>query len=53
MLNTDELYFKRLEELSMKKINNMRRIGNNANMHGDSLNLIYRGHKNLLSIDFT
>ena len=39
----DELYFKRLEELSLKKINNMRRIANNANMHGDSANLIYMG----------
>ena len=43
MLNPDELYFKRLEELSLKKINNMRRIANNANMHGDSANLIYMG----------
>ena len=25
-INPDELYFKRLEELSLKKINNMRRI---------------------------
>ena len=43
MANPDELYFKRLEELSLKKINNMRRIANNANKHGDSANLIYRG----------
>ena len=43
MANPDELYFKRLEELSLKKISNMRRIANNANTHGDSANLIYRG----------
>ena len=43
MANPDELYFKRLEELSMKKINNMRRIANNANGHDDSANLIYHG----------
>ena len=27
--NPDELYFKRLEELSLKKINNMRRVAKN------------------------
>ena len=43
MANPDELYFKRLEDLSLKKISNMRRIANNANTHGDSANLIYRG----------
>jgi transposase len=42
-INPDELYFKRLEELSLRKINNMRRIANNANVHDDSANLIYRG----------
>ena len=42
-INPDELYFRRLEELSLKKINNMRRIANNANEHDDSANLIYRG----------
>ena len=46
MLNPDELYFKRLEELSLKKINNMRRIAKNGNVHDDSANLIYhRGIK--------
>ncbi|WMT50641.1 MAG: transposase [Ferroplasma sp.] len=43
--NPDELYFKRFEELLMKKINNMRRIANNANTQRDSANLIYRGSK--------
>ena len=46
MVNPDELYFKKLEDLSMKKIkkiSNMRRIANNANAHGDSANLICRG----------
>ena len=42
-VNTDELYFKRLEELSLKKINNMRRIAKNGNVHDDSANLIYHG----------
>ncbi|WP_157438721.1 transposase, partial [Acidiplasma aeolicum] len=42
-INPNELYFRRLEELSMKKINNMRRIANNGNVQGDSANLIYRG----------
>ena len=42
MLNPDELYFKKLEDLSLKKINNMRKIANDGNMHGDSANLIYR-----------
>ena len=42
-INRDELYFRRLEELSLKKIMNMERIANNANTHGDSANLIYRG----------
>ena len=41
-INPDELYFRRLEELSLKKISNMRRIANNGNVHGDSANLIYR-----------
>ncbi len=40
--NPDKLYFRRLEELSLKKINNMRRIANNANGHDDSANLICR-----------
>ena len=45
-INPDELYFKRLEELSLKKINNMRRSANNANAHGNSANLKYnRGIK--------
>ena len=43
MLNPDELYFKRLEELSLKKINNMRRIAKDSNVSNDSANLIYRG----------
>ena len=42
MLNPDELYFKKLEDLSLKKINNMRKIANNGNVHDDSANLIYR-----------
>ena len=42
-VNPDELYFKRLEELSLKKINNMRRIAKNGNVHDDSANLIYHG----------
>ena len=41
--NPDELYFKRLEELSLKKINNMNKLAKNAQVHGDSANLIYRG----------
>ena len=41
--NPDELYFKRLEELSLKKINNMRRIAKNSNVNNDSANSIYRG----------
>ena len=41
--NPDELYFKRLEELSLKKINSMNRIAKNAQMHEDSANLICRG----------
>ena len=41
--NPDELYFKRLEELSLKKINNMRRVAKNSNVNNDSANLIYRG----------
>ena len=45
-INPDELYFKRLEELSLKKINNMRRIAKNGNVHDDSANLIHhRGIK--------
>ncbi len=42
-INPDELYFRRLEELSLKRISNMRRIAKNANTHDDSANLIYRG----------
>ena len=42
-VNPDELYFKRLEELSLKKINNMRRIAKDGNVNNDSANLIYRG----------
>ena len=42
-VNPDKLYFKRLEELSLKKINNMRRVAKNSNMNNDSANLIYRG----------
>ena len=41
-INPDELYFKRLEELSLKKINNMNKLAKNAQVHGDSANLIYR-----------
>ena len=45
-INPDELYFKRLEELSLKKINNMRRIAKDSNVSNDSANLIYhRGIK--------
>ncbi len=43
MLNPDELYFKRLEELSLKKINNMKRISKNGNVTNDSANLKYNG----------
>ena len=43
MANPDELYFKKLEDLSLKKISNMRKITNNANTYGDSANLIYQG----------
>ena len=42
-VNPDELYFKRLEELSLKKINNMSRVAKNSNVNNDSANLIYRG----------
>ena len=42
IINPDELYFKRLEELSLKKINNMNKLANNVKMHGDSANLIYK-----------
>ena len=42
-VNPDELYFNRLEELSLKKINNMNKLAKNAQVHGDSANLIYRG----------
>ena len=42
-INPDELYFKRLEELSLKKINNMNELAKNAQVHADSANLIYRG----------
>ena len=41
-INPDELYFKRLEELSLKKINNMNKLAKNAQVNGDSANLIYR-----------
>ena len=41
-VNPDKLYFKRLEELSLKKINNMRRVAKDSNVNGDSANLIYR-----------
>ncbi len=41
--NPDELYFKRLEKLSLEKINNMRRIAKNSKVNNDSANLIYRG----------
>ncbi len=41
-VNPDELYFKRLEELSLKKINNMNKLAKNAQVHGDSANLIYK-----------
>ena len=43
MVNPDELYFKRLEELSLKKINNMKRISKNGNVNNDSANLKYNG----------
>ena len=52
-VNPDELYFKRHEELSLKKINNMGRVAKDSNVNGDSANLIYRGHKRLLSIGFS
>ena len=39
-INSDELYFKRLEELSLKKINNMNTLAKNAQVHGDSANSI-------------
>ena len=42
-INPDELYFNRLEELSLKKINNMNKLAKNAQVHADSANLIYRG----------
>jgi transposase len=41
--NPDELYFKKLEELSLKKINKMNKLASNVKVHGDSANLIYRG----------
>ena len=41
-INPDELYFKRLEELSLKKINNIRRIAKDSNVSNYSANLIYR-----------
>ena len=41
-VNPYELYFKRLEELSLKKINNMGRVAKDSNVNGDSANLIYR-----------
>ena len=43
IINPDELYFKRLEELSLKKINNMKRISKNGNVNNDSANLKYNG----------
>ena len=39
-INPDELYFKRLEELSLRKINNMNKLAKNTQVHGDSANLI-------------
>ena len=42
-VNPDELYFNRLEELSLKKINKMNKLANIVKVHGDSANLIYRG----------
>ena len=42
-VNPDELYFKRLEELSLKKINKMNKLAKNLQVHNDSANLIYRG----------
>ena len=41
-VNPYELYFKRVEELSLKKINNMGRVAKDSNVNGDSANLIYR-----------
>ena len=41
-INHDELYFNRLEELSLKKINNMNKLAKNLQVYGDSANLIYR-----------
>ena len=35
-VNPDELYFKRLEELSLKKINKMNNLAKHAQVHGDS-----------------
>ena len=53
-INPDELYFKRLEELSLKKKNNMNKLAKNAQVHGDSANLIYHGGiKKKLSIGFS
>jgi transposase len=43
VVNPDELYFKRREELPLKKINNVRRVAKDSNVNGDSANLIYRG----------
>ena len=40
-VNHDELYFNRLEELSLRKINNMNKLAKNAYVHEDSANLIY------------
>ena len=34
-VNPDELYFKRLEQLSLKKINNMNKLAGNVKVHGD------------------
>ena len=42
-INPDELYFERLEKLSMKKISNMGRNANNGNVQSDSANLICPG----------
>ena len=41
IVNPDELYFEKLEKLSMKKIMNRERI-NNPKVNNDSANLIYR-----------
>ena len=42
-INPEELYFKRLEELSLWKINNMNKLTKNVQVHDDSANSIYHG----------